>query len=132
VTPPFDFDPRAGFFCSGLCPTLFHSRQIISFPAVIAAAEEIDKSVSSARTRGALGRALDAIDWEQAIRLTRTSASSPMSSTSENFPTTITNSPEVAGIVPQRPVDAGFKIGGTGVETQKEPHDAEGRPGRGH
>ena len=51
---------------------------------------------------------------------------------SENFPATITNSPEVAGIVLQRPVDAGFKIGGTGVETQKEPHDAEGRPGRGH
>jgi hypothetical protein len=88
--------------------------------------------VSSARTRGAVGCARDAIDREQAVRLTRASASSPISSTSKNFPATITNSPEVAGIVLQRPVDAGFKIGGTGVETQKEPHDAEGRPGRGH
>jgi hypothetical protein len=40
----------------------FHSRQIISFPAVIAAAEEIDKPVSSTRTLGAVRRALDAID----------------------------------------------------------------------
>src|SRR6266404_1246243 len=46
---------------------------------------------------------------------------------SEDFPATITNSPEVAEIVCQRLVDSGFEIkSAESAETRKEPQDGKG------